>query len=144
MLSPLLTVAQSAPPSSHNNKSTQKKAPTRGASPKGTSAKPASDTVGKDERIVHAIHDVSPQQVQQTIEKLVSFRTRHTLSVNNPGAANSPTGIVAARNWIRSEFERYSAACGGCLEVKTDTFIEQPKGPKDRVNKPTEIQNVYA
>ena len=98
----------------------------------------------RDPAITQIIKDVSPQRVQQTDEKLVSFGTRSTLSVNNPGAATSPQGIVAARNWIKSEFERISAECNGCLEVKTDTFIEQPKGPNDRIKQPTEIQNVYA
>ncbi|HET8892341.1 MAG TPA: M28 family peptidase [Candidatus Angelobacter sp.] len=100
--------------------------------------------VDRDPAIVQIIKDVSPQRIQQTDEKLVSFGTRHTLSVNNPGAATSPQGIVAARNWIKSEFERISSDCNGCLEVKTDTFVEQPKGPKDRITQPTEIQNVYA
>src|SRR6185437_9143944 len=98
----------------------------------------------RDPAIIQIIKDVSPQRAQQTDEKLVSFGTRSTLSVNNPGAATSPQGIVAARNWIKSEFERISSECNGCLEVKTDTFIEQPKGPKDRIKQPTEIQNVYA
>jgi Peptidase family M28 len=98
----------------------------------------------RDPVITQIIKDVSPQSARQTDEKLVSFVTRHTLSVNNPGAADSPQGIVAARNWIKSEFERIASECNGCLEVKTDTFIEQPKGPKDRITKPTEIQNVYA
>jgi hypothetical protein len=98
----------------------------------------------RDPLIIQIIKDVSPQRAQQTDEKLVSFGTRSTLSVNNPDAATASQGIVAARNWIKSEFERISSDCNGCLEVKTDTFIEQPKGPKDRINKPTEIQNVYA
>ncbi len=98
----------------------------------------------RDPAITQAIKDVSPQRVQQTIEKLVSFGTRSTLSVNNPDAATSPQGIVAARNWIKSEFERISSECNGCLEVKTDTFVEQSKGPRDRITQPTEIQNVYA
>src|SRR5579864_9462946 len=98
----------------------------------------------RDPAIIQIIKDVSPQRAQQTDEKLVSFGTRSTLSVNNPGAATSPQGIVAARNWIKSEFEKISADCNGCLEVKTDTFIEQPKGPNDRIKQPTEIQNVYA
>lgn len=98
----------------------------------------------RDPVIPEIMKEVSPARVQQTIEKLVSFQTRSTLSVNNPDAATSDKGIVAARNWIKSEFERYSADCGGCLEVKTDTFIEQPRNAKDRINKPTEIQNVYA
>ncbi len=114
------------------------------ASPAAKSSANRSTPLGKEDAVVHIIHDVSPQQVEQTIKKLVSFGTRNTLSVNNPDAATSDQGIVAARNWIRQEFERYSQACGGCLDVKTDTFIQKPKGPHDRVNKPTELQNVYA
>src|SRR6476660_4039938 len=91
--------------------------------------------------IAQIIKDVSPQRIQQTIEKLVSFGTRHTLSVNNSDASSSSQGIVAARNWIKSEFERISSECNGCLEVKTDTFVEQPK---NRIPAATEIQNVYA
>ncbi|MGZ4900622.1 MAG: M28 family peptidase [Candidatus Angelobacter sp.] len=106
-----------------------------------SSARPKRD---RDPAIVQIIKDVSPQRIQQTDEKLVSFGTRHTLSVNNPDAATSAQGIVAARNWIKSEFERISSDCNGCLEVKTDTFVEQPKGPRDRIAQPTEIQNVYA
>ena len=98
----------------------------------------------RDPVILRAMKEISAERIQQTIEKLVSFYTRSTLSVNNQGAATSDKGIVAARNWIRSEFERYSKECGGCLEVKTDTFIEQSKGPRDRIKQPTEIQNVYA
>ncbi len=98
----------------------------------------------RDPAIIQIIKDVSPQRAQQIDEKLVSFGTRSTLSVNNSGAATSPQGIVAARNWIKSEFERISSDCNGCLEVKTDTFIEQSKGPEDRIKQPTEIQNVYA
>ena len=95
----------------------------------------------RDPIIAQIIKDITPQKAQQTDEKLVSFGTRHTLSVNNPGAATSSQGIVAARNWIKSEFERISSECNGCLEVKTDTFVEQPKG---RIPVATEIQNVYA
>ena len=43
----------------------------------------------RDPAIVQIIKDVSPQQARQTDEKLVSFGTRSTLSVNNPDAATS-------------------------------------------------------
>src|ERR1041384_4813183 len=123
----------------------QKHKPKTGAAVSDAAHKPAAGaTVDRDPAIVQIIKDVSPQRIQQTDEKLVSFGTRSTLSVNNPDAATSPQGIVAARNWIKSEFERISSDCNGCLEVKTDTFIEQPKGPRDRITQPTEIQNVYA
>src|SRR6185437_15150007 len=117
---------------------------TRAAVPEPAEKSSAWPKQDRDPAITQIIKDVSPQRAQQTDEKLVSFGTRSTLSVNNPGAATSSQGIVAARNWIKSEFERISSECNGCLEVKTDTFIEQPKGPKDRIIQPTEIQNVYA
>jgi hypothetical protein len=107
-----------------------------------TAAKNAPKTKPEQDPVIaQIIKDVSPQRIQQSIEKLVSFGTRHTLSVNNPDAATSSQGIVAARNWIKSEFERYSSECNGCLEVKTDTFVEQPR---NRIPVPTELQNVYA
>ena len=94
---------------------------------------------GADPAIATALHEVSPVRIRATIEKLVSFHTRSTLSTEYP--ATGGKGIVAAREWIRSEFESYAKACGGCLEVKTDAFTEPPA---DRVPKPTELVNVYA
>jgi hypothetical protein len=92
-----------------------------------------------DPQITAALHDVSAERIQQTIEKLVSFETRQTLSSDMP--ASGGKGATAAAEWIRSEFERYGKECGGCLEVKTDEFTQEP-GP--RVPKPTKITNVYA
>src|SRR5271157_3733933 len=92
-----------------------------------------------DPQIAAAMSNVSPAQIQQTIEKLVSFMTRQTLSSDMP--ASSGKGANAAAAWIQSEFERYSKECGGCLEVKTDEFTQEP-GP--RIPKPTKITNVYA
>jgi hypothetical protein len=92
-----------------------------------------------DPAIAAALREVSPARIQANIEKLVSFHTRSTLSIGYP--ATGDKGIVAAREWIRSEFGRYSQACGGCLEVKTDAFVEPPA---DRIPQPTEIVNVYA
>lgn len=92
-----------------------------------------------DAQIVAALHDVSAGRIEQTIVKLVSFGTRQTLSSDMP--ASSGKGATAAAEWIKSEFEQYSKACGGCLEVKTDEFTQEP-GP--RVPQPTKITNVYA
>jgi Zn-dependent M28 family amino/carboxypeptidase len=55
--------------------------------------------------------------------------------------AASGKGVAAAAAWIQVEFQRYSAECGNCLEVKTDEFMQQP-GP--RVRQPAKITNVYA
>lgn len=55
--------------------------------------------------------------------------------------ASSGKGATAAAEWLRGEFEGYAKECGGCLEVKTDEFTQEP-GP--RVPAPTKITNVYA
>jgi len=95
----------------------------------------------RDPQIVAALKQVSPSRIRSTIEKLVSLQTRSTLSAQDPASIAAGHGIGAAREWIKSEFESYSRDCGGCLEVKTDTFTE---GPADRIPRPTEITNVYA
>lgn len=94
-----------------------------------------------DPEIVSALKQVSAQRIQASIEKLVSFQTRHTLSAQDPAAIAAGRGIGAAREWIKSEFESYSKNCGGCLEVKTDSFTQ---APTDRIPKPTPVTNVYA
>ena len=94
-----------------------------------------------DPHIAEAIQQVSADRIRQTIEKLVSFQNRSTISPQDEESIKAGKGIGAAREWIKTEFERYSKDCGGCLEVKTDTFTEPPAG---RIPKPTEITNVYA
>jgi hypothetical protein len=94
-----------------------------------------------DPQIAAALKQISAERIQASIEKLVSFQTRLTLSAQDPASIAAGHGIGAAREWIKSEFERYSRDCGGCLEVKTDSFTE---APADRIPKPTEITNVYA
>ena len=128
MMTPVTMVAQSnASPSAK---------PSAVAAERAAMPKPQPAPV--DKQIAAAVAQVSAAQVQATIERLVSFGTRLTIGENPP---QSGRGVAAAREWIKSEFERYSQACGGCLEVKTDAFT-QPVSP--RVPKPTEIVNVYA
>ena len=110
--------------------------------PRGSRAAAQADAIPRvpaDPQIAAALRNVSAQGIQQTVEKLVSFQTRHTLSSDVP--ASTGKGINAAAEWIKSEFESYSKACGGCLEVKTDEFTQEPG---NRVPKPTKLTNVYA
>ena len=65
-----------------------------------------------------------PARLKTTVEKLVSFGTRHTLS----SATDPKRGIGAARRWGASEFERISKSCGGCLTV--ETVAERFTGPR--------------
>jgi acetylornithine deacetylase/succinyl-diaminopimelate desuccinylase-like protein len=94
-----------------------------------------------DPAIARALRQISAKRIEADINQLVSFQTRATLSAQDPAAIAANRGIGAARDWIKSEFERYSQACGGCLEVKTDTFTVSAA---ERIPKPTELSNVYA
>jgi hypothetical protein len=95
-----------------------------------------------DPAIAAALQQVSADNIHATIEKLVSFKNRSTLSSMDTDLPPG-TGVTAAADWIYSEFERYSQACGGCLEVKRDDFVE-PAVAGSRVTRDTRIQNIYA
>jgi hypothetical protein len=92
-----------------------------------------------DPAISKAIVGINAHEIENTMRTLVAFHTRSTLSSMEslpPGQ-----GINAAADWIEAEFKRYSAECGGCLEVARDVFTEEPK---NRIPKPTTLTNVYA
>src|SRR6202167_2981923 len=107
----------------------------------GALAQGAPDPMPVDSRVAAALQQVSAERIRANIEKLVSFGTRLTISAQDPDSIKAGHGVGAAREWIKSEFERYSKDCGGCLEVKTDSFTEPAA---DRIPQPTVITNVYA
>jgi len=107
----------------------------------GALAQGAPETMPADGRIAAALQQVSAERIRANIEKLVSFGTRLTISAQDPDSIAAGRGVGAAREWIKQEFERYSKDCGGCLEVKTDSFTEPAA---DRIPQPTIITNVYA
>jgi hypothetical protein len=94
-----------------------------------------------DPKISAALREISAEHVHASIAKLVSFGTRSTVSAQDPASIAAGRGIGAARDWIKAEFERYSGDCGGCLDVRGDSFIQQPV---ERVKQPTQLTNVYA
>ena len=93
-----------------------------------------------DPAIARALRQISTERIRHTIETLVSFRTRNTLSSLDSELPKGQ-GINAAADWIDEELERYSADCHGCLEVKRDTFTEPVQ---QRIPRPTPITNLYA
>ena len=94
-----------------------------------------------DPAITAAVKSINAAAIEADIEKLVSFGTRSTLSAQDPDSIAAGHGIGAAREWLKSRFEADAQACGGCLEVKTDAFTQEP-GP--RVPLPTTLTNIYA
>jgi hypothetical protein len=88
-------------------------------------------------QVVAMLKDISVKNIEATIRKLVSFGTRNTLSEQNDPAR----GIGAARDWLYSEFQKVSAACGGCLQVEKQSFLQEKAA---RVPEPTNLTNIVA
>jgi hypothetical protein len=83
------------------------------------------------------LHDVSADRIQQTIEKLVPFGTRHTLS----SQTDPNRGIGAATNWVFDQFQQYAATSDGRMTVEKQSFV-QPPGPRNP--NPVTVTNVIA
>jgi Peptidase family M28 len=100
-----------------------------------------------DQQIAAALKEVSAEKIKSNIETLVGFRNRNTTSSTESDLA-AGTGVLAAAGWLKSQLGSYSQACGGCLEIKEDSFVEQPLAGvaayRSRIAKPTPIRNVYA
>ena len=95
-------------------------------------------TANADEQALHEIAAApSAERIQRDIEMLVSFGTRHTLSETE----SDTRGIGAARRWIKAEFERISADCGGCLDV---FYVSDTVSGTTRIPDPVEVVNVVA
>ncbi|MEO8725243.1 MAG: M28 family peptidase [Acidobacteriaceae bacterium] len=106
----------------------------------GTKSGPSPDATAK--KMMQAIRQgISAARIKQTDEKLISFGNRSTLGSMDKALYKQGKGVKAAREWIKQEFERYSAACGNCMKVDFAGYTQQP-GP--RVAQPTEISDVYA
>ena len=79
---------------------------------------------------------VEEARLRATVERLVGFGTRHTLSVRD----NPTRGIGAALNWTEAEFRRMARECGGCLTIvrPSDTVTNR------RIPTPTLVEDVVA
>ncbi|MCO5934360.1 M20/M25/M40 family metallo-hydrolase [Mucilaginibacter sp. RB4R14] len=93
--------------------------------------------VKQDAGIKQMVEEVSSKNIEVIVRKLVSFKTRHTLS----DTVSKTEGVGAARNWIKAEYEKYAAASNGRMKASFDEFI-QPQG--NRIDKPTPMKNVLA
>lgn len=92
-----------------------------------------------DPRIYGIVEAASPERVEADIRRLAGFGTRNTMS----DTLSDTRGIGAARRWIKAEFDRISADCGGCLEVYYQrTLVEG--NPRSRIREDTWVVNVYA
>ena len=102
---------------------------------------PSQRVHGEENTQQRALYDIaeaiSPERIEQDITTLVNFGTRHTLSETE----SDPRGIGAARRWIKAEFEKISAECGGCLEVY---FQSEVISNEKRIPEATDVVSVIA
>jgi len=104
-----------------------------------TGAKPVSTDIQVDvaDRVMG---EIEPKQIRHTIDTLVGFGTRHTLSETK----SDSRGIGAARRWVKSQFEANVADSGKvgdeAPKVYFDPHTVEPDGR--RITEPVEVVNV--
>jgi hypothetical protein len=98
----------------------------------------AAPAVGREEDPLPALlAQVSPERLQASVEALVAFGTRHTLSETE----SDTRGIGAARRWVKRALEAASAESGGRLLVREQRETLQLRVGRARVE--VEVVNVY-
>jgi hypothetical protein len=90
-----------------------------------------------DAELRSILREIDPDRIRHTIETLVGFGTRHTLSSQD----DPNRGIGAARDWIAAQFQQYAATSGGQMTVDVPSYI-QPVA--SRIPVPTRISDVRA
>jgi Zn-dependent M28 family amino/carboxypeptidase len=88
-----------------------------------------------------ALSQMRASNIQTTIDKLVSFGTRQTLS----SQTDPNRGIGAARDYIFHTLQGYAAASGGRMTVQEQPFIQPAsKDPDARMPHATQLTNIVA
>lgn len=92
----------------------------------------------EDPEITKMITEVKAESLENTVKKLVSFGTRHTLS----DTKSKTRGIGAAQQWVKSEFDKYARESNGRLTSKIDYFTIKADGRRIAVD--SQLGNVMA
>jgi Peptidase family M28 len=90
-----------------------------------------------DHELRRLLGEIDRNRIEATVQGLVSFGTRHTLS----SQTDPVRGIGAATRWLFEQFQAVAATSGGRMTVALQSFV-QPAGP--RIPVPTTITNVIA
>ena len=92
-------------------------------------AAPAPASTSTDAKLRAIVAPVSPAQLRHTIETLVGFGTRHTLS----SQTDPKRGIGAALNWTKGQFESFGLETVRPCETFTGSRIPNPTPVCDMV-----------
>ena len=91
-----------------------------------------------DPEIKKMVSEISSENMEATVKRLVSFGTRHTLS----DTKSSTRGIGAAQRWVKSEFDNYAKLSNGRLTSEIDYFTIKADGR--RIKNDSQLGNVMA
>lgn len=94
--------------------------------------------IKRDPAIAGMVNEISAKTIESHVRKLVSFHTRHNMSVQN----DNEKGIGASWNWIKAEMEKSIPASDGRLSVKFEDYTVGGKG--QRIPDPLILKNVIA
>ncbi|NDK54835.1 M20/M25/M40 family metallo-hydrolase [Pontibacter fetidus] len=98
----------------------------------------AQTIVRQDDEIKKMVDEISAANLEALVRKLASFETRHSLST----IKDKKKGVGTAREWVKSEFEKYAKASGDRMTVELDKY--QVKANGQRIPEDVELANVMA
>lgn len=97
----------------------------------------AQTIVHRDAEIEKMVSEVSAENLQNYVEQLAAFKTRHTLS-----ADAEDRGILASQKYVLSLFKSFESNARGRLSSEIDRFTVEADGR--RIPENTEIGNIMA
>ncbi len=90
-----------------------------------------------DPELLAILGEIDQDRIEETVRKLASFGTRHTLSSQD----DPERGIGAARDWIYQTMQEYAATSDGRMTVELQSYVQEPAS---RIPTATRITNVVA
>lgn len=103
-------------------------------------ARPEKITAIIDTEIASMVGEVSADSIRAYIVKMVSFKTRHSLS----DTVSAQQGIGAARRWVAQKFMEFGRRHKADLHVALDPFTVNPGPRTPRIPYPVTMKNVLA
>lgn len=90
-----------------------------------------------DKELRKMLEEVDRKNLEASVQTLVGFGTRHTLS----SQTDPVRGIGAATRWATAQLQASAARSNGHMTVETQSFVQPPS---TRIPSPTPITNVVA
>jgi hypothetical protein len=94
--------------------------------------------INRDPVISEMVNSISRDNIESTINTLVSFHTRHNMSLQDDPAR----GIGASWSWVKAEMEKSVPSSDGRLSVEYVNYTVGGEG--QRIKEPVNLKNVVA